>query len=169
MSGLSMLAEPEAMADMASGGQVAVAAAQTPVVKWEVTRAHSMYRCALHCRICTVDTTPYVWKAGTYMRQWLPSEDELMFEVVAKNMGPLPVKTEPVKTEGRRDSLLGATALVACAGFDDAIDPIDEVHSALLIVDHLKSQARDLDAERIQNSSSKLCIQYCLLCDSESD
>ena len=75
MSGLSMLAEPEAMADMASG-QVAVAAAQAPVVKWEVTRAHS--------------------KAGTYMRHWLPSEDELLFEVVAKNMGPLPAKTEPV-------------------------------------------------------------------------
>ena len=71
-----MLAEPEAMADMASGGQVAVAAAQAPVVKWEVTRAHS--------------------KAGTYMRHWLPSEDELLFEVVAKNMGPLPAKTEPV-------------------------------------------------------------------------
>ena len=108
-------------------------------------------------------------EASTYMRHWLPSEDELMFEVVAKNMGPLPVKTEPVKTEGRRDSLLGATALVACASFDDAIDPIDEVHSALLIVDHSKSHARDLDVERIQNSLSKLCIQHCLLCDSESD
>lgn len=63
------------MADMASG-QVAVAAAQAPVIKWEVTRAHS--------------------KAGTYMRHWLPSEDELLFEVVAKNMGPLPAKPEPV-------------------------------------------------------------------------
>ena len=68
MSGLSMLAEPEAMAELAQ--------AAAPVVKWEVTRAHS--------------------KAGTYMRHWLPSEDELLFEIVAKNMGPLPAKPEPV-------------------------------------------------------------------------